>query len=197
MRLLCLQGYIHILSILKPHNFPSDTSLELLVAFSIWTPTPLTPTASWKFLFGTQPELREFGMLDNYYHIRKCSVSCESFRRALRKWNLKLALHSLSIPPIGIKKRPARCECKWSSEASYPTQMFDSNQNCHVSPKLTRNKPFGGRQTPQDGQPFLKATHKYLRKTYRLWVSDPRFLATSVLCLWPHNLPSALKPDTR
>lgn len=34
---------------------------------------------------------------------------------------------------------------------------------------------------PQDGQPSRKATHKYLRKTYRFWVSVLRLLATSVL----------------
>ena len=46
------------------------------------------------------------GLLGTYYHIWKCSVFCESIRRALRNWNLKLAFHSLSsIPPIGIEKK--------------------------------------------------------------------------------------------
>lgn len=96
--------------------------------------------------------------------------------------NLRLAFRFLSsIPPIGIKKGvlvvnvmlngpvgpSIQRECLIPTKLSYrpnSQEMSLLEEQCKL----------------QNGQPSLKAIHKYLRKTYRLWVSGLRLLATSV-----------------
>ena len=123
--------------------------------------------------------------------------ACESSRRPLQSWNLTLAFNSLSSTPfIGIKK------CSLWIMLNGPLGHLSTN--VWFQPKLLyRPIPqkwafWTNSANPQDGQPSLKATHKYLRRTYYLWVSDLRLLAPqSATSLRPHNHPSTLKPAAR
>ena len=107
------------------------------------------------------------GLSGFYYHIWKCSVPCESFRRGLQNWKLTSAFHPLSsIPLIGIfKKRCARYEChvKWSSGAICPTWMFDSNPNCRPNSQEVLNllATLQPSSLPQNGQASLKAAQLF------------------------------------
>lgn len=81
--------------------------------------------------------------------------------------------------------------------------MFNSNQNYRVLSKLSRNEPFGG--TVQT----LKLASRWTtfpQGNTQIFEKDVPFLSlcskalgdlSSAISPRPHNLPSALKPDTR
>ena len=123
----------------------------------------------------------------------------ESFRRALQKSKSKVS-HSFSFlyPTHRYKKKVCSLwiSCYMVLRGHPSTRMFDFNPNCH-GPNSQEMSLLEEQCNPQDRQPSLKAT-QYLRKTYRLWVSDLRFLATSVCYVSAATYSSStLKPHTR
>ena len=116
------------------------------------------------------------------YHIWKCSVPCESFRR-LRNRNLRLAFHSLSSPIHRYKK--ARCECHVKCPARPPIQheCLIPSQNIAYRPKNSAN--------PQDGQPSPQGNTKIFENdvpSLSLWSKALGDLSLQ-MSPRPHNLP--------